>query len=639
MKDKINTTNNMTEILKEKPNNLTIIKALSDEVADNSQKTEIKPIKKINYLKYFPLPDRVKRIMNNNLNRILNPSASTTLLQNVDFSIKYTKVNDKFVSFFFLESLPTRIFEDFMFQLCNQEGIDLRIVIKDVPPLDIQNRAKERLATIEQEQREVQDRGGMRSRMKDQEYEEIDTYAEQLVQGTEKPFLLQFKITIADSDSRELERKTKQFVENVRNFGFEFNLGVYRHHELIKDAVPVGNLNERYSHLLQSSNANHLLPFNFQQIKHNHGIFYGSNYYDHSPVIYNLFSEDSFSMNVIGIMGSGKSATIKNAMWNERFKGFHFVVIDPENEYIDIANGLGTDGEVFRVSTETPINVMGLENYDDKSIKDHIESLKSFFHVFIEDHNFGKGGNLGELLINYYNYYALKNSNLQNQINLESFLDFIDKYKKEIKFRGLIDNLQVLRKNREYGEYFCGTTNFRITKPLTVFSLKDIEVNEYVFNASMIIISNLFLNIARKKDRRRMLIVDEAWKFFANPISCKMLVAFGGMARKWRLGLTCITQNLTDFNTGNGTIKIISNAQTNIIMKQSKASLEYIDEKDYYELSQNEKEILKQKEAGLGIIHRANEHVPIKFTILPTPWLYSQTTHVDDKELKNKGVY
>ena len=593
----------------------------------------------IDYSKYLPLPEGIKRLVNNKINNILNPQAITPLLVSVDFNIKYCKVGDKFVSFFFLESLPSSIYQEFMFNLCNQEGIDLRIIIKDIPPLAIQNRAKERLATIEQEQIEVQERGGMRSRMKDQEYEEVDTFAEQLVQGTEKPFIMQFKVTISDSSLRELERKTKVFTENVCNFGFEFNLGVYRHNQLINGAIPTGEVSERYSHLLQSSNVNHLLPFNFQQIKHRHGIFYGYNYYDLSPVIYNLFSEDSFSMNVIGIMGSGKSATIKNAIWNERFKGFHFVVIDPENEYIELAEGLGTDGEVFKVSRETPINVMGLELYNQDSVKDHVESLKQFFHIFIEDHNFGKGGTLGELLLNYYNEFALGNKKRISEINLESFLDFISQYNDQAKFAGLIDNLQVLRKDREYGGYFCGTTNFRITKPLTVFSLKDVESNPQVFNASMIIISNLFLSIAHRKDRRRMLIVDETWKFFANPVSCEMLVAFGGMARKWRLGLTCITQNLTDFNTGNGTIKIISNAQTNIIMKQSKASLEYIDDKDYYELSENEKSILKQKEAGLGIIHRANEHVPIKFTILPTPWLYSQTTHEEDKELKNKGIY
>jgi TraG P-loop domain len=593
----------------------------------------------VNFTKYLPLPDSIKRSVNTKINNILNPASTIPLLGSVDYSIKHTKVGDKFVSFFFLESLPSSIYQEFMFNLCNQEGIDLRVVIKDMPALAIQNRAKERLATIEQEQTEVQERGGMRSRMKDQEYEEVDTYAEQLVQGTEKPFMMQFKVTISDTILKELERKTKVFVENVRNFGFEFNLGVYRHHELIKEAIPAGEMSERYAHLLQSSNANYLLPFNFQQIKHKHGVFYGYNYYDLSPVIYNLFSEDSFSMNVIGIMGSGKSATIKNAIWNERFKGFHFVVIDPENEYIELAEGLGTDGDVFKVSRETPINVMGLETYTQDSVKDHVESLKQFFHIFIEDHHFGKGGTLGELLLNYYNQFAFKDKKQVKLINLESFLNYIEAFKTELKFVGLIDNLQVLRKNREYGEYFCGTTNFRVTKPLTVFSLKDVESNPQVFNASMIIISNLFLNVARKKDRRRMLIVDEAWKFFANPISCQMLVGFGGMARKWRLGLTCITQNLTDFNSGNGTIKIISNAQTNIIMKQSKASLEYIDEKDYYELSENEKSILKQKDPGLGIIHRANEHVPIKFTILSTPWLYSQTTHEEDKELKNKGIY
>ena len=173
----------------------------------------------------------------------------------------------------------------------------------------------------------------------------------------------------------------------------------------------------------------------------------------------------------------------------------------------------------------------------------------------------------------------------------------------------------------------------------STFSLKEVENKELLFNSAMIIIAQLFANTARKKDRRRLLVVDEAWKFFKNPISCEMLVAFGSMARKWRLGLACITQNLTDFDMGEGTIKIISNAQTNIIMQQSTASLEAVQNKNYFELSENEISLLKQSDPGLGIIHREKEHVPIRFSILPTPWQYSQTTDEEDKKLKDKGVY
>ena len=253
------------------------------------------------FVNYLPLPDMAKRNLTNKLNTVFNPESLNPILTNVDYHIKHTKIGDKYVSAFFLESLPNNIYQEFMFNLCNQEGIDLRMIIKDVPALAIQNRAKERLATIEQEQREVEQRGGMRSRMKDQEYQDIDDFAEELVKGHEKPFMVQFKVVITDSDEKELLRKIRTFSDNVRNFGFEFNLGVFRQHELIKEAIPSYRVNDRYAHLLQSSNVNYLLPFNFQQIKHKNGIFYGFNYYDLSPVIYNLFSEQSFSFNVIGI--------------------------------------------------------------------------------------------------------------------------------------------------------------------------------------------------------------------------------------------------------------------------------------------------------------------------------------------------
>ena len=77
----------------------------------------------LNISKYLPLPESIKRLVNNRLNGILNPALMTPLLNGVDYSIKHSKVCDKLVSFFFLESLPSSIYQEFMFNLCNQEGI------------------------------------------------------------------------------------------------------------------------------------------------------------------------------------------------------------------------------------------------------------------------------------------------------------------------------------------------------------------------------------------------------------------------------------------------------------------------------------------------------------------------------------
>ena len=116
------------------------------------------------------------------------------VLDSVDFYPNYYQLGDVYSSVFFLDSLPVNLYQEFLYNIINEFDLDMEIEVSEKDIHTVMNRAKERLATIEAEQQDVDKRGGMRSRLKEQEYQEVDDFINLLAEGVEKPFLFSFTV-------------------------------------------------------------------------------------------------------------------------------------------------------------------------------------------------------------------------------------------------------------------------------------------------------------------------------------------------------------------------------------------------------------------------------------------------------------
>ena len=78
----------------------------------------------------------------------------------------------------------------------------------------------------------------------------------------------------------------------------------------------------------------------------------------------------------------------------------------------------------------------------------------------------------------------------------------------------------------------------------------------------------------RSNKTKRLLIIDEAWIMLQKDISANFLFGLIKRARKYKLGVTTISQDVDDFLKSDYGKPIVTNSSLQILLRQSTASIQ-----------------------------------------------------------------
>jgi type IV secretory pathway VirB4 component len=151
-------------------------------------------------------------------------------------------------------------------------------------------------------------------------------------------------------------------------------------------------------------------------------------------------------------------------------------------------------------------------------------------------------------------------------------------------------------------------TNINVRNRLIVFSVRDME--EELRPVAMYIILHYIWNIVRSELKKRLLVVDEAWWLMRHEDGASFLYGIAKRARKYYLGLSTITQDVSDFLGSPYGKPIVTNSSMQLLLKQSPATIKTL--VDTFNLTEEEKFLLLESEVGEGIFFAGLKHVAIK---------------------------
>ncbi|MCH8049693.1 hypothetical protein IH979_03220 [Patescibacteria group bacterium] len=143
---------------------------------------------------------------------------------------------------------------------------------------------------------------------------------------------------------------------------------------------------------------------------------------------------------------------------------------------------------------------------------------------------------------------------------------------------------------------------------LLVFSVRDLE--DELKPAAMYIVTHYIWNAVRRQLKKRILVVDEAWWMMQNEDSAKFIFSLVKRARKYFLGVTTITQDVSDFLSSPYGQAIVSNSALQLLLRQSPASINTV--ADTFNLTQSERYLLLEAALGEGIFFAGAKHAAIK---------------------------
>lgn len=172
------------------------------------------------------------------------------------------------------------------------------------------------------------------------------------------------------------------------------------------------------------------------------------------------------------------------------------------------------------------------------------------------------------------------------ELSFNSFYDYCDKFlpiylnnkkhkidESEFKLRTFLFVLKDFYKGGRYGTTLNESAdNTLFDEKLIVFEIDNIKDNPKLFPIVTLIIMDTFIQKMRlRKDRRKALIIEEAWKAIASKLMGGYILYLYKTVRKFWGEAMVVTQELDDI-IGNAVVKdsIINNSDTFILLDQTK---------------------------------------------------------------------
>jgi type IV secretory pathway VirB4 component len=127
---------------------------------------------------------------------------------------------------------------------------------------------------------------------------------------------------------------------------------------------------------------------------------------------------------------------------------------------------------------------------------------------------------------------------------------------------------------------------------------------------AMYIVTHHIWNMIRRKLKKRLMVIDEAWWMMKDPDTASFLYGMAKRGRKYYLGLSTITQDVSDFLGSEYGMPMLTNSSLQMLLRQSPSVIDTIQET--FNLSDEEKYLLLESDVGEGIFFAGRKHVAIK---------------------------
>ena len=430
----------------------------------------------------------------------------------------------------------------------------------------------------------------------------------ELAKGAERFFQFGLYITIPADTLEELNNLTKEIDSSLSSLLIVAKQATLQMEEGFKSTLPMFYDKLGVWRNMDTTSLAMTFPFSTASLTRNEGILYGVNQHDGSLIIFDRFTLDNANSVILGKSGGGKSFLIKLETSRLLMMGIDVIIIDPENEYQKLCTSMGGEYVEFSGAASYKINPFELpkDSIEPDELSNKILDLHSLMRVIMGELNPSQDALLDRALVLTYREKGITQDpetfKTEPPLLEDLYKIFLGMETPEAK--EMADRLEKFVKGSAAG-IFNQHSNFDIKNPFTVFGIRDLEEN--LRPVAMYIVLDYIWNRIRKEQKKRVLVIDEAWYLIKNKDSGAYLHSFAKRARKYMLGMTTITQDVEDFLSTDEGKAIITNSSLQIILKQSTAAVDKITETFY--LTGGEKHFLLSAGVGEGLFFAGQNHV------------------------------
>jgi type IV secretory pathway VirB4 component len=544
----------------------------------------------------------------------------------------YFRLGTRYARTIYVYGYPRQIYTGWLSPIINiDEVIDVSMFIYPVESQVILNNLRKKVGQLEASISINQEHGKVRDPGLEAAIQDAEELRDQLQVGAERFFRFGLYITVY-GDSLDEIAFVQHKIETILGQQLVFSkISSSQMEQSLNSLVPQMVDQLQIRHNMNTGALSTSFPFTSADLTQEKGVLYGINMHNNGLVIFDRFSLENANMVVFAKSGAGKSFTVKLEALRSMMMGSEIIIVDPENEYQRLCEAVGGSYIQLALNSSTRINPFDLprviENEEaEDALRANLITLHGLLRLMMGGAQVAQSGatmpalspveeaDLDQALIDTYARAGITSDPLTHNSKAPTILDL---YETLLHMAGSGPQLaQRLRKytTGTFAGIFSQQSNVDINNSMVVFNIRDLE--DELRPVAMYIVLSYIWNKTRADQRKRMLIVDEAWQLMKYDDSANFLFSLAKRARKYYLGLTTITQDVEDFMGSKMGRAIVANASMQLLLKQSTSAVDVLAE--VFKLTDEEKKRLAQFPVGQGLFFAGQNHVHMQIIASPT---------------------
>ena len=541
----------------------------------------------------------------------------------------YFRIGTKYGRTMYVYGYPRRLYTGWLSGLINiDQVLDISMFIYPVDTAIVLKNLRKKVTQLEADMAINAEKGKTRDPAKEAALQDAEELRDELQVGSERFFRYGLYVTIYGDSLEELgyvQHSIETFFGQMLVYS---KTASSQQEQGLNSTVPQMSDQLQIRRNMNTGAVSTSFPFTSADLTQENGILYGINMHNNGLVIFDRYTLENANMVVFAKSGAGKSFTVKLEALRSMMMGADILIIDPENEYQRLSDAVGGSYIRLSLSSDTRINPFDLpkvidnEEADD-ALRANLVTLHGLLRLMLGGASANSAGiglspseeaDLDQGLIDTYARVGITSDPLTHTSVPPTMGDLYDTL---LHMGGTGPQLaQRLRKytTGTFAGIFSQQSNIDINNNMVVFNIRDLE-DELRPVAMYIVLSHIW-NIVRTQQKKRMLIVDEAWQLMKYDDSANFMFSLAKRARKYYLGLTTITQDVEDFMGSKMGRAIVSNSSMQLLLKQSSSAVDVLG--DVFKLTEEERKRLANFPVGQGLFFAGQNHVHIQIVASDT---------------------
>ncbi|MET9087512.1 conjugal transfer protein TraC [Streptomyces sp. NPDC004237] len=334
------------------------------------------------------------------------------------------------------------------------------------------------------------------------------------------------------------------------------------------------------------------------------GVLYGLNAVSGAPVLWDRFAQDNYNSITLARSGAGKSYLAKLELLRLLFTGATASVIDPEDEYVRLAETVG--GHVIALGADgvrlNPFDLPAAAGSEEDVLTRRVLFLHTFLAVLLgSDLTAAEKAALDRAFLATYARAGITGDRRtwsRTAPTLTTLAAVLAEDGSQAAAE-LADRL-VPYTSGSHAQLFNGPSIAATAGHLVVFALRQLP-EEVKAPAMLLALDAIWRQVtSRPGSGRHLVVVDEAWLLMRDGAGARFLFRMAKAARKYWTGLAVVTQDADDVLASPLGRAIVSNAATQVLLRQAPQAIDTISAT--FHLCHGEREFLLSAGRGEALL-------------------------------------